>query len=194
MDNPAFRDDSVVRKEEFRVGIHNLLPDVDVDIVLVYYEAGSKKEVTTNLFEKVTPNEIVHYDASEGDLLHILVARTHDFLSSIEINDQTLYTISRMGDYDNSDNRGASRVKLHNDLPDVDLDIVLVYDAEKKTNTWEMVFDRMTFDEIVTYNAYEGDLLQVVTAGTDTVVLDIEIRLDQSLYKISEMEILGSEL
>jgi len=52
----------------------------------------------------------------------------------------------------------------------------------------------MNPNEMTTYVGYEGDLLQAFIAGTETVVSDIEIKRDQLMYKISQMELASSEL
>jgi len=126
----------------------------------------------------------------EGDTLHALVAGTDKLVSEIEIGPyQSYYKIS-----DEPEDPDEFRVKLHNDLPDIELDIVLIYDAAEERDVWKAKFDNVFFDEDVFYFAYEGDVLRALVAGTETVVSDIEIRLDQSLYAISQIELESSEL
>ena len=85
-------------------------------------------------------------------------------------------------------------VELRNALSDVKLDIVLVYNAAGEKEVQEMMFDRMSPNETATYYGYVGDVLQALVAGTDTIVSDIEIKRGQSLYAISQMEFMSSEL
>ena len=87
------------------------------------------------------------------------------------------------------------KIKFHNGLSDVDLDLVLVYDAAHGKDVWERLLDDVIPNETTIYHAYEGDLLWALVAGTDEVVSEIEIRRDRSLYNVSEMTtILSSEL
>ena len=93
---------------------------------------------------------------------------------------------------DEDDDKGEFEVELYNGF-DMDLDIMLVYDAAKEEETWEMLFDEVIPNETTHYSAYEGDLIRVLGSGTNEVVSDIEIVRDQSLYMISQITI-SSEL
>mmetsp|Transcript_20430 Transcript_20430/g.42722 ORF Transcript_20430/g.42722 Transcript_20430/m.42722 type:complete len:377 (+) Transcript_20430:303-1433(+) len=187
MDNPALREDS--GKEILEIELQSMLHGLELDIVLVY-DALHEKHVSKVLFDKITPDVTVTCEAYEGDKLHALVAGTDKLVSEIEIGPyKSYYKIS-----DEPEDPDEFRVKLHNDLPDIVLDIVLVYDAAEERNVWKTKFDNVFFDEEVFYFAYEGDVLRALVAGTDTVVSDIEIRLDQSLYVISQIELESSEL
>lgn len=85
---------------------------------------------------------------------------------------------------DEDDDKDEFEVELHNGF-DMDLDIMLVYDAAKEEETWEMVFDEVIPNETTHYSAYEGDLIRVLRSGTDEVVTEFEIVRDQYLYTIS---------
>jgi len=187
MDNPALRNDP--GKERLEVQLQSMLHGLELDIVLVY-DALHEKHVSKVLFDKITPDVTVTCEAYEGDTLHALVAGTDKLVSEIEIGPyQSYYKIS-----DEPEDPDEFRVKLHNDLPDIELDIVLIYDAAEERDVWKAKFDNVFFDEDVFYFAYEGDVLRALVAGTETVVSDIEIRLDQSLYAISQIELESSEL
>ena len=88
------------------------------------------------------------------------------------------------GSEDNEDEEEfAFDVKLKNELPDQEVDIVLVL---KMTNEeiWKKVFDNVKVNETTIYNAYEGDSLKVLKSGTDTVVTELDIKREQALYTI----------
>ena len=71
---------------------------------------------------------------------------------------------------------------------------MLIYDAaEKRKVMRELYFDIVPDDDVI-YLAYEGDVLQVFVANTDTEVSEIQVKRDQYLYSISQIEMSGSEL
>jgi len=187
MDNPALRDDS--GKKSLEVDLQSMIHDVELEIVLVH-DALREKDVSRVLFDKVTPKVIFTYEAYVGDRLRALVAGTKEVVSEIEIRPyKSFYKI-----FHEPEDPNKFRVELHNALPDVELDIVLVYDAAEEKEVWEVLLDDVVFDETIFYHASTGDVLRALIAGTDTAVSDIEIRRDQSLYAISQMESLGFEL
>mmetsp|Transcript_27812 Transcript_27812/g.59107 ORF Transcript_27812/g.59107 Transcript_27812/m.59107 type:complete len:135 (-) Transcript_27812:196-600(-) len=101
------------------------------------------------------------------------------------------------GDFfkDESENEDAFKVEFHNGLPDVELDFVLVHDGAHESEVWEIMSERVKPGETTNYRAYEGDRIWSLIAGTDEAVSDIEIRRDQSLYEVSEIEpLMSSEL
>ena len=122
------------------------------------------------------------------------VEGTEEAVSKIEIRrDQSVYQVNEM-DFSPGSKGGAFDVELHNGLPDVALDLVLVYDAVNQKGVWD-VFDKVTPGESTIYHAYEGDRLWAMIEMTDEAVSEIEIRRNQSLYTISEIEyVLSSEL
>lgn len=95
-------------------------------------------------------------------------------------------------DFDSDDSKDEDEnefeVEIQNNIPDVELDIVLVYDVITRISTWKRIFDKVLPDERAIYFAYEGDLLRAFVAGTETVVSDIEIKRDQYMYTISQIE------
>ena len=178
---------------EFDAELHNTLTDAEVDIMLIY-DAEDNEEGDDILFHKVAPNGTIPYAAYEGDVLRALVSGTDTVVADITMKrGQSLYKISEMKPEEET---GSSdfRVKIKNVLPDMELDIVLVYDGEKGKEVREKVFDSVVPDESVIYDAIEGDVLKAFVAGTDTAVADIEIQQDRSFYEISQMEYVGPEL
>jgi hypothetical protein len=86
-------------------------------------------------------------------------------------------------------------IEFHNETPDVELDVILVFDAQRGDNVWEMLFENVVPDERIVYNASEGDILQVLIAGTEQEVDWIEIHPDRSRYAVRLSQIaLDSEL
>ncbi|KAL7477849.1 hypothetical protein ACHAW6_003642 [Cyclotella cf. meneghiniana] len=86
-------------------------------------------------------------------------------------------------------------IEFHNETPDVELDVILVFDAQRGENVWEMLFENVLPDEKIVYNASQGDILQVLIAGTEQEVDWIEIHPDQSRYAVRLSQFaLGSEL
>ena len=68
----------------------------------------------------------------------------------------------------------------------IELDFVLVYDAELDIDDkFSRLFERIT-TEIKTYEACEGDIIHVYKSGTNELVTKIEIKRDQHYYKISD--------
>mmetsp|Transcript_17595 Transcript_17595/g.38088 ORF Transcript_17595/g.38088 Transcript_17595/m.38088 type:complete len:393 (+) Transcript_17595:250-1428(+) len=170
---------------EFKVIVHNMLPNFNLDIVLAY-DTTQEIEVWDKMFGDLPPNGRAKFSVYEGDLLKALVAGTDTIVADIEIKrEPPLYTISQIK------NPNEFGVKLVNELPDMELNIMLVFDAAEGNEVWKMVFEKVTPDETVIYHAYEGDMLQALVADTDTVVADIEITRSQSLYAIS-LSALGS--
>mmetsp|Transcript_3776 Transcript_3776/g.8342 ORF Transcript_3776/g.8342 Transcript_3776/m.8342 type:complete len:378 (+) Transcript_3776:217-1350(+) len=76
------------------------------------------------------------------------------------------------------------KITLHNSLSDTILDIMLVYDGHRQKEVSEMLFDKFIPDETASYDAYEGDLLHILIAGTDKVVSKIEVKHGQVMYEI----------
>jgi len=206
MDNPAVRDDFASGSSEdeeygynsddkdgieFTVELHNGLSDMVLDFVRVY-DAALEEEVWEKIFEKVAPDEVRIYHSYGGDWLMALVEGTTKAVSEIEIKrDLSVYTVSEMKSLD----QDMFQVELHNGLPGMALDLVLVYDAEQQKGVWEIVFDRVTPGETTIYEAYEGDRIWAMIEGTDEAVSEIEIKPDQSVYIVSEIVyLLSSEL
>ena len=166
-----------------------MIHDVELEIVLVH-DALREKNASRVLFDKIAPDITVTYEAYVCDRLQALVAGTKEVVSEIEIRPyKSLYKI-----FHEPEDPNKFRVGLHNELPDVELDIVLVYNAAEEKEVWEVLLDGVVFDETIYYHAYTGDVLWALIAKTDTAVSDIEIRLDQSLNAISQMESLDFEL
>ena len=67
-------------------------------------------------------------------------------------------------------------------------------DVITRISTWKRIFNKVLPDERAIYFAYEGDLLRAFVAGTETVVSDIEIKCDQYMYTISQIEPIHNEL
>mmetsp|Transcript_15845 Transcript_15845/g.28636 ORF Transcript_15845/g.28636 Transcript_15845/m.28636 type:complete len:229 (-) Transcript_15845:168-854(-) len=179
----------------FTVELHNDLPDVELNWVLVY-DAARELEVWEIQYERMATGGATIYHAYDGDILVALVEGTEEaIVSKIEIrrNQQSVYTVvNEMDKSSPGSSKGvAFDVELHNGLPDVALDLVLVYDAANEKGIWD-VFDKVTPGESTIYHAYEGDRLWAMIERTDEAVSEIEIRRDQSLYTISEMEYLLS--
>ena len=91
------------------------------------------------------------------------------------------------GSEDNEDEEEfAFDVKLKNELPDQEVDIVLVL---KMTNEeiWKKVFDNVKVNETTIYNAYEGDSLKVLKSGTGKSAFVLFYRMNSSVqYEVSE--------
>ena len=188
MDNPAVQMDNRM-DEKLVIDVENYLQDgVGVDIFLVF-NAKIEKRTSRKISEKVRADETVSLEVYEGDVLHAVVTGTKEVVAKFDVQkDQLYYKIS-----DKPQNPNEFGVKLQNKL-DVDLDIVLVYDAaEKREVMRDLYFDIVPDDDVI-YLAYEGDMLQVFIANTDTEVAEIEVKRDQYLYSISQMEMSGSEL
>ena len=80
-------------ENEFRVKIRNIIPGVELDIVLVY-DGERGKEVREKVFDSVLPDESVIYDAIEGDVLKALVSGTDTAEADIEMQrDRSFYEI-----------------------------------------------------------------------------------------------------
>ena len=105
------------------------------------------------------------------------------------------YAMSLFYDLDNpavveNDNLSAEynddefEVQVHNENPDVELDILLVYDAAQRRESWEILFDKILPGEVVTYSAYARDVLLAVVAGTEKVVSQFRVKSDKSVYVI----------
>ena len=188
MDNPAVQMDNG-RNEKLVIDVESYLQDgVEVDILLVF-NAKKEKRTSRKISEKVRADETVSLEVFEGDVLHAVVTGTKEIVAKFDVQkDQLYYKIS-----DQPQDPNEFGVKLQNKL-DVDLDIVLVYDAaEKRKVMRELYFDIVPDDDVI-YLAYEGDVLQVFVANTDTEVSEIEVKRDQYLYSISQIEMSGSEL
>ena len=82
---------------------------------------------------------------------------------------------------------GEFEVELKNGLFDT-LDILRVYDAVEESEEKEIEFKKVGPNETVVYVAVEGDRLQVVKAGTDELVTEIEMRSNLPSYMISDVE------
>jgi len=202
MDNPVLRERYDANEEnDFKVELHNGLPNVELDIVLIHH--AFEDQARRRVLDKMKPNETSIYHAFEGDVLRALVAGTDEVVSDIEIDrDQYLYTISQnnlmrsafesAGENDSEDEEGFE-VELYNGLPDVELDIVRIYDVFEE-QVWKRMFDEVLPNETTIYDAFEGDVLRALVAGTDEVVSDIEIFRDQHLYTISQKNDMRSEL
>jgi len=199
MDNPAVRedfeddDDGVNNSQDeggFTVELHNDLPDMKLNWVLVY-DAAEKKKVREIQSGQMAPGGASIYHAHDGDILVALVEGTEETVSKIEIRrDQSVYKANEMG-FSPKSKGVAFDVELHNGLPDIALDLALVYDAAREKGVWD-VFDKVTPGESTRYYAYEGDRLWAMIESTDEAVSEIEIRRNQSLYTISEIEYLLS--
>ena len=188
MDNPAVQMDNG-RNEKLVIDVESYLQDgVEVDIFLVF-NAKREKRTSRKISEKVRADETVSLEVFEGDVLHAVVTGTKEIVAKFDVQkDQLYYKIS-----DQPQDPNEFGVKLQNKL-DVDLDIVLIYDAaEKRRVMRELYFDIVPDDDVI-YLAYEGDVLQVFVANTDTEVSEIEVKRDQYLYSISQIEMSGSEL
>ena len=188
MDNPAVQMDNRM-DEKLVIDVENYLQDgVEVDIFLVF-NAKREKRTSRKISAKVRADETVSLEVYEGDVLHAVVTGTKEVVAKFDVQkDQLYYKIS-----DKPQDPNEFGVKLQNKL-DVDLDIVLVYDAvEKRKVMRDLYFDIVPDDDVI-YLAYEGDMLQVFIANTDTEVSEIEVKREQYLYSISQIEISGSEL
>jgi len=166
-------------KESLDVDIRSYLNDIELDFVLVY-EAELGREKFSMLFEKIT-TEIITYEACEGDIIHVYKSGTNELISKIEIKrDQHYYKIS-----DESEDPNEFGIKLHNQL-DIDLDIVLSYDAAQQRKVWKDLYLDVTPDEEIIYHAYNGDILHVYIAEKDEEVAKLVINRDQYLYPIQQ--------
>jgi len=167
-------------KESLDVDIRSYLSDIELDFVLVY-EAELGREKFSMLFEKIT-TEIITYEACEGDIIHVYKSGTNELVTKIEIKrDQHYYKISDETESDPNE----FGIKLHNQL-DIDLDIVLSYDAAQQRKVWKDLYLDVTPDEEIIYHAYDGDILQVFIAKTDEEVAKLVINRDQYLYPIQQ--------
>mmetsp|Transcript_23237 Transcript_23237/g.35415 ORF Transcript_23237/g.35415 Transcript_23237/m.35415 type:complete len:181 (+) Transcript_23237:1-543(+) len=172
------------------VELHNDLPDMKLNWVLVY-DAAEKQKVREIQSGQMAPGGASIYHAHDGDILVALVEGTEETVSKIEIRrDQSVYKANEMG-FSPKSKGVAFDVELHNGLPDIALDLALVYDAAREKGVWD-VFDKVTPGESTRYYAYEGDRLWAMIESTDEAVSEIEIRRNQSLYTISEIEYLLS--
>lgn len=92
-------------------------------------------------------------------------------------------------DMDNPALRDDSRKKslevdLQSMIHDVELEIVPVYDALREKDASRVLFDKVTPEVVFTYEAYIGERLQALVAGTKEVVSKTEIRPYKSFKKI----------
>ena len=76
---------------------------------------------------------------------------------------------------------------MHNQL-DIDLDIVLSYDAAQQRKVQRDLYLDVTPEEEIIYHAYDGDILQVFIANTDKEVAKLVINQDQYLYPIQQRQ------
>mmetsp|Transcript_12722 Transcript_12722/g.27439 ORF Transcript_12722/g.27439 Transcript_12722/m.27439 type:complete len:177 (-) Transcript_12722:119-649(-) len=111
-------------------------------------------------------------------------------------------------DYDIYDDPNEFEVELHNAFPQLELDIVLIYDAssskekeKKKDDThikreeqWIRVFDDMVPDERTIYLAFEGDLIRAFVAGTSRLVGELEIEYEDGACTVFQIGSVGAEL
>ena len=82
---------------------------------------------------------------------------------------------------------------MHNQL-DIDLDIVLSYDAAQQRKVWKDLYLDVTPEEEIIYHAYDGDVLQVFIAKTDEEIAKLVINRNQYLYPIQRKDTtVGSE-
>ena len=87
-------------------------------------------------------------------------------------------------EYDNEE----FEVQVESNITDLELDILLVYDAAKKRESWEVMFDRVSPGEVVSYSAYARDMLLAVVAGTEKVVSQFHVSADQLVYVIGNQQ------
>ena len=98
-------------------------------------------------------------------------------------------------DFDDSRDSGddedeeAFDVKLKNQL-ETEVDIVLVLKMREE-EIWKRVLDNVRVNETVVNNAYEGDLIKVLKAGTDEVLQEYELKREHSSIKMSLNDSLG---
>mmetsp|Transcript_27246 Transcript_27246/g.65464 ORF Transcript_27246/g.65464 Transcript_27246/m.65464 type:complete len:190 (-) Transcript_27246:95-664(-) len=141
-------------------------------------------------------SDIVFPDLHAGDAIFYNYTVRHGVAP---VESGTRYSMAFFFDMDNpavyegEDDLEEFEVRLHNGFSDMELDVVLVYDAAKGKELWDILYDKVTPDETVFYSAYDGDLLRVLRSGTDEVVSHIGITRDQSSYTLSQIN-LGSEL
>jgi len=170
-------------KESLDVDIRSYLHDIELDFVLVYDAELDMDDKFSMLFEKIT-TEIITYEACEGDIIHVYKSGTEELVSKIEIKrDQHYYKISDELDSDPNE----FGIKLHNQL-DIDLDIVLSYDAAQQRTVQRDLYLDVTPQEEIIYHAYNGDVLQVFIAETDEEVAKLVINRDQYLYPIQQRQ------
>lgn len=90
---------------------------------------------------------------------------------------------------DGEEDEQAFDVKLKNQL-ETEVDIVLVLKMREE-EIWKRVLDNVRVNETVVNNAYEGDLIKVLKAGTDEVLQEYELKREQSSIKMSLHDSLG---
>ena len=170
-------------KESLDVDIRSYL-NIELDFVLVYdAEWELYRTKFSMLFDKIT-TEIITYEACEGDIIHVYKSGTEELVTKIEIKrDQHYYKISDELDSDPNE----FGIKLHNQL-DIDLDIVLSYDAAQQRTVQRDLYLDVTPEEEIIYHAYDGDILQVFIANTYEEVAKLVINRDQYLYPIQQRQ------
>lgn len=90
---------------------------------------------------------------------------------------------------DGEEDEEAFDVKLKNQL-ETEVDIVLVLKMREE-EIWKRVLDNVRVNETVVNNAYEGDLIKVLKAGTDEVLQEYELKREHSSIKMSLNDSLG---
>ena len=180
-------------KESLDVDIRSYLNDIELDFVLVY-DAELDKTKFSMLFQKIT-TEIITYEACEGDVIHVYKSGTEELVTKIEIKrDQHYYKIS--DELESNEDPNEFGIKLHNQL-DIDLDIVLSYDAAQRRTVQRDLYLDVTPQEEIIYHSYEGDILQIFIAKTDEEITKLVINRDHYLYPIQERQVkdttVGSE-
>ena len=98
------------------------------------------------------------------------------------------------GDYPTAKNSEKFEVELHNGLEEK-LDILLLYNHDNEYDEYDMLEVKERLFSYVPPNnteVYEralvGDRIMAVIAGTTQVVSEFEIKFDQSLYSISQID------
>jgi len=137
------------------------------------FRPDSNKNKETQLANSKCPTTMT---SLYGDIIHVYKSGTNELVSKIEIKrDQHYYKIS-----DETEDPNEFGIKLHNQL-DIDLDIVLSYDAAQQRKVWRDLYLDVTPNEEIIYHAYDGDILQVYVAKTDEEVAKLIINRDQYL-------------
>ena len=80
---------------------------------------------------------------------------------------------------------GEFEVEVRNGLS-VRLDFIRTYDATEGKEIDDVAFETIVPGETVVFVAEEGDRVEVVKAGTDDLVTEIELKQSMALYTISE--------